>query len=315
MASPHSDKPFPTLKIGLLNPNGMSSVSRTDQNNNTYQLNKLQVLLQEANTLGLSILGLSETHHFKFPANMREFSSEHEDSASGGASLVILDETISVIPQNVVKGYNYILAPLLKNGTLFHVLVVYLHPELENAKKTIKETKKFSSLGNLIVLGDMNCIGSIAPINSSTSRKDPLRAKFNHWCDKLSVVDTIYYHFPPTQLGQHTRISGASSSRIDQILASPDISWRTRTHSTKTSFSDHNMVYIHISDSPTESIGTPKARNSPRVKPYMVAPAADKIDNLISKFFPPHKSYEPNQAASKMESLKKALPPIIIKAW
>ena len=77
MASPHSDKPFPTLKIGLLNPNGMSSVSRTDQNNNTYQLNKLQVLLQEANTLGLSILGLSETHHFKFPANMREFSSEH----------------------------------------------------------------------------------------------------------------------------------------------------------------------------------------------------------------------------------------------
>ena len=47
----------------------------------------------------------------------------------------------------------------------------------------------------------------------------------------------------------------------------------------------------------------------------MVAPAADKIDKLISKFFPPHKSYEPNQAASKMESLKKALPPIIIKAW
>src|SRR5438552_9786459 len=65
MAIPHSDKPFPTLKIGLLNPNGMSSVSRTDQNNNTYQLNKLQVLLQDANTLGLSILGLSETHHFK----------------------------------------------------------------------------------------------------------------------------------------------------------------------------------------------------------------------------------------------------------
>src|SRR5439155_8083388 len=86
MANPHSDKPFPTLKIGLLNPNGMSSVSMTDQNNNTYQLNKMQVLLQEANTLGLSILGLSETHHFMFPANMREFSSEHEDSASGGAS-------------------------------------------------------------------------------------------------------------------------------------------------------------------------------------------------------------------------------------
>src|SRR5882724_2945187 len=28
MAHPHSDQPFPTLKIGLLNPNGMSSVSR-----------------------------------------------------------------------------------------------------------------------------------------------------------------------------------------------------------------------------------------------------------------------------------------------
>src|SRR5258706_7374781 len=100
MASPHSDKPFPTLKIGLLNPNGMSSVSRTDQNNNTYQLNKLQITLEEANTLGLSLLGLSETHHFKFPANVRELSSESEESSSAGsASLVILDESISVLPQ------------------------------------------------------------------------------------------------------------------------------------------------------------------------------------------------------------------------
>src|SRR5882724_4435142 len=82
MATPHSDKPFPNLKIGLLNPNGMSSVSRTDQNNNTYQLNKLQITLEEAKTLGLSLLGLSETHHFKFPANVREFSSESEESSS-----------------------------------------------------------------------------------------------------------------------------------------------------------------------------------------------------------------------------------------
>ena len=79
----------------------MSSVSRTDQNNNTYQLNKLQITLEEAKTLGLSLLGLSETHHFKFPANVREFSSESEESSVGGASLVILDETITVLPQNV----------------------------------------------------------------------------------------------------------------------------------------------------------------------------------------------------------------------
>ena len=86
MATPHSDKPFPKLKIGLLNPNGMSSVSRTDQNNNTYQLNKLQVTLEQAKTLDLSLLGLSETHHFKFRANVREFSSESENSSVGGAS-------------------------------------------------------------------------------------------------------------------------------------------------------------------------------------------------------------------------------------
>ena len=103
MATPHSDKPFPKLKIGLLNPNDMFSVSRTDQNNNTFQLNKLQITLEEAKTLGLSLLGLSETHHFKFPANVREFSSESEDSSVGGASLVILDETITVLPQNVIK--------------------------------------------------------------------------------------------------------------------------------------------------------------------------------------------------------------------
>jgi len=178
----------------------VSSVSRTDQNNNTYQLNKLQITLEEAKTLGLSLLGLSETHHFKFPANVREFSSESEDSSVGGASLVILDETITVLPQNVIKGYNFILAPLTKNGTQFHVLVVYLHPDSEKAKQTIKETTKFSSLHNLIVLGDMNCVASNAPINSSSNRKDSFRTKFNKWCDNLSIVDTIYYHYSPTQL-------------------------------------------------------------------------------------------------------------------
>ena len=117
---------------------------------------------------------------------MREFSSESEDSSVGGASLVILDETITVLPQNVIKGYNFILAPLTKNGTQFHVLVVYLHPESEKAKQTIKETTKFSSLHNLIVLGDMNCIASNAPINSSSNRKDSYRTKFNKWCDNLN---------------------------------------------------------------------------------------------------------------------------------
>src|SRR5439155_19466087 len=112
-----------------------SSVSRTDQNNITYQLNKLKITLEEDKTLDLSLLGLSETHHFKFPANVREFSSESEEPSSvGGASLVILDETISVLPQNVIKGYNFILTPLTKNGTLFHILVVYLHPDPEKAK-------------------------------------------------------------------------------------------------------------------------------------------------------------------------------------
>ena len=106
-------------------------------------------------------------------------------------------------------------------------------------------------------------------------------------------------------MGQHTRISSASSSRIDQILASQEVAWRTRTHSTISSFSDHNMVIIQLSDTPINKDPVINTGHNCRVKPYMVAPAADKIDNLISIYFPPHKQYELGRAASKMEALKK----------
>src|SRR5882724_10029991 len=89
-----------------------------------------------------------------------------------------------------------------------------------------------------------------------------------------SIVDTICYHYTPTQMGQHTRISSASSSRIDQILASQDIAWRTRTHSAISSFSDHNMVIIQFSDSPINILINKdpviNTGHKCRVKPYMV---------------------------------------------
>ena len=67
MSIPHSDLPFPNIKIGAFNPNGVLPVTRTDHNNSTYSLNKPQVIFDKAKELNLSILGLSETHHTRFP--------------------------------------------------------------------------------------------------------------------------------------------------------------------------------------------------------------------------------------------------------
>ena len=154
----------------------------------------------------------------------------------------------------------------------------------------------------------MNCIGSNAPINFSTERKDHFRPKFNQWCENLSIIDTIFSKHSPKSLGLHTRISNTSSSRIDQILSSPDISWRTKSHTTHPLFSDHYMITITISDQSQSEPTNPMKGNTCRVKPYMVAPAAKHIDRLIERFFPPSSNYEPQKAANKMEALKKELP-------
>src|SRR5439155_11879173 len=100
MSIPHSDLPFPNIKIGAFNPNGVLPVTRTDHNNSTYSLNKPQVIFDKAKELNLSILGLSETHHTRFPSNfdLREFSSTHSNSTHEGSSLIILDKSISIDP-------------------------------------------------------------------------------------------------------------------------------------------------------------------------------------------------------------------------
>jgi len=127
-------------------------------------------------------------------------------------------------------------------------------------------------------------------------------------------VDTIYAKYPPSQLGCHTRISKTSSSRIDQILASPNLIRHSTNHSTISSFSDHLMVVVEFSDEIKKPVNSTTS-NRKCVKPYMVAPAANNINRLIDRHFPPHKEYPPGKIASKMEILKRELPSVIIKSW